>query len=312
MLERLGSECTDLQSLRELTVNGLDAIGALGDRAGGRVVWDMDWLRFDASGGRLRKLSVIDTGTGMTHEQLGRYINQLASSGREQSAAANFGVGAKIAAGSRNPHGLEYRSWHRGQGALVCFKRHPDGRWGLEPQRWPDGRSDFWRPLGEQEKPWLLRGQDHGTQVVLLGQHERHDTTHPPDGVADGRRQRITRYLNGRFVQLPEHVEVLVRVHHGRGQPRQHSASTARSTTSSMARSRPEPCTSATRSPTGGCSMTTIARDGAKPRDLGLRRPRRSRLREGPLRHPAADPRWPRAPSGPPRTAGDSMTANRR
>ena len=29
LLERLGSECTDLQSLRELTVNGLDAIVAL-------------------------------------------------------------------------------------------------------------------------------------------------------------------------------------------------------------------------------------------------------------------------------------------
>ena len=221
LLERLGSECTDLQGLRELTVNGLDAIAALGDRAGGRVVWDMDWLRFDASGGRVRKLSVTDTGTGMTPEQLRRYINQLASSGREQSAAGNFGVGAKIAAGSRNPHGLEYRSWHQGQGALVCFKRHPDGRWGLEPQRWPDGRTDFWRPLGEQDKPWLLRGQDHGTQVVLLGRHERHDTTQAADSVTDGRRHWITRYLNGRFLRLPEQVEVLVREQHGRGQPGQ-------------------------------------------------------------------------------------------
>ena len=138
--------------LREPTVNGLDAIAALGDRAGGRVVWDMDWLRFDASSGRVRKLSVTDTGTGMTPEQPRQYINQLASSRREQTAAANFGVGAKIAAGSRLPHGLEYRSWHRGQGTLVRFKRHPDSRWGLEPQRWPDGRSEFWRPLGEQEK----------------------------------------------------------------------------------------------------------------------------------------------------------------
>ena len=178
------------------------------------MVWDLDWQRFDASGGRVRKLSVTDTGTGMTPEQLRQYINQLASSGREQSAAANFGVGAKIAAGSRNPHGLEYRSWHRGQGALVCFKRHPDGRWGLEPQRWPDGRTDFWRPLGEQDKPWLLRGQDNGTQVVLLGRHERHDTTQPPDSVTDGRRQWITRYLNGRFLRLPEQVEVLVRDQH--------------------------------------------------------------------------------------------------
>jgi len=221
LLERLGTECTDLQGLRELTVNGLDAIAALSARAGGRVVWDIDWLRFDASAGRVRKLSVTDTGTGMTPEQLRQYINQLASSGREQSAAANFGVGAKIAAGSRNPHGLEYRSWHRGQGALVCFKRHPDGRWGLEPQRWSDGHSDFWRPLDEQEKPWLLRGQDHGTQVVLLGRHERHDTIQPPDSVTDGRRQWITRYLNGRFLRLPEQVEVLVREQHGHEQPRQ-------------------------------------------------------------------------------------------
>jgi len=162
LLERLGSECTDLQGLRELTVNGLDAISAQDPVAGGRVVWDLDWLRFDASGGRVRELSVTDTGTGMTPEQLRQYINQLASSAREQSAGANFGVGAKIAAGSRNPHGLEYRSWHRGQGTLVCFKRHSDGRWGVEPQRWKDGHTDYWRPLGEANKPSALRGPGRG------------------------------------------------------------------------------------------------------------------------------------------------------
>ena len=166
----------------------------------------MDWLRFDAPGGRVRKLSVIDTGTGMTAEQLLRYINQLASSGREQSASGNFGVGAKVAAGSHNPHGLEYRSLHQGQGSLVCFKRHPDGRWGLEPQRWENGHTDYWRPLTERDAPWLLRGQDHGTQVVLLGQHERHDTTQAPAAsVTNARRHWITRYLNARFLRL--HVE---------------------------------------------------------------------------------------------------------
>jgi len=55
LLERLGSECSDLQGVRELTVNGLDAINAYGPAASGRVVWDLDWLRFDASGGRVRK-----------------------------------------------------------------------------------------------------------------------------------------------------------------------------------------------------------------------------------------------------------------
>jgi hypothetical protein len=177
----------DLQGLRELTVNGLDAIAALGADRPSRVVWDLDWERFDASGGLVRKLSVIDTGTGMTAGQLRCYINQLAASGREQSPTGNFGVGAKVAAGSRNPHGLEYRSWHQGEGSLVCFKRHPDGRWGLEPQQWADGRSDFWRPLAEAEKPWFLRGHAHGTQVVLLGQHKRHDTTQAPQSVTDAR-----------------------------------------------------------------------------------------------------------------------------
>jgi hypothetical protein len=117
----------------------------------------------EAEVGRVRKLSVIDTGTGMTADQLRYYINQLAATGREQSRTGNFGVGAKVTAGSRNPHGLEYRSWHEGQGSLVCFKRHPDGRWGLEPQRWEYGRTDFWRPLDEAGKPWLLRGEAHGT-----------------------------------------------------------------------------------------------------------------------------------------------------
>jgi hypothetical protein len=221
LLERLGSECTDLQGLRELTVNGLDAIAALGADRPLRVVWDLDWERFDGSGGRVRKLLVIDTGTGMTAGQLRCYINQLAASGREQSPTGNFCVGAKVAAGSRNPHGLEYRSWHRGEGSLVRFKRHPDGRWGLEPQRWADGRVDYWRPRGEAEKPWLLRGQDHGTQVVLLGQHERHDTTQPPQSVTEVRRQWITRYLNVRFVRLPLPVEVLVREDLGPGEPGQ-------------------------------------------------------------------------------------------
>jgi Histidine kinase-, DNA gyrase B-, and HSP90-like ATPase len=133
LLERLGSECGDLQFLRELTVNGLDAIAAQPGPARGRVVWDLDWQRLEASAGVVRKLTVTDTGTGMRPEELGRYINQLASSGREQSHTANFGVGAKVAAGSRNPHGLEYRSWHQGRARWCASSDTPtgvgDSRW---------------------------------------------------------------------------------------------------------------------------------------------------------------------------------------
>jgi hypothetical protein len=70
---------------------------------------------------------------------------------------------------------------------------------------------DFWRPLTERDKPWVLREREHGTQVVLLGESEAHDTTQAPASVNDARRYWITRYLNSRFLAVPDHVELLVR-----------------------------------------------------------------------------------------------------
>ena len=67
----------------------------------------------------------------MTPEAMRYFINQLAATSHEQGRTKNFGVAAKVAAGSRNPEGLEYRCWQDGHGALVRFGRHRDGRWGL-------------------------------------------------------------------------------------------------------------------------------------------------------------------------------------
>jgi hypothetical protein len=54
---------------------------------------------------------------------------------------------------------------------------------------------------------------------VLLGEHERHDTTQAPDSVTDARRHWITRYLNARFPHIPFQVEVLVREQSARREP---------------------------------------------------------------------------------------------
>src|SRR6266481_4269461 len=95
MLDRLGRDCSPMQFIRELTQNSIDAIlqtpGAKGD-----IVWDVDWNYYALTG--VYKLCIIDTGIGMTGDELVRYINQLSSSVHEQSHEGNFGVGAKIAA----------------------------------------------------------------------------------------------------------------------------------------------------------------------------------------------------------------------
>jgi hypothetical protein len=210
----------------------------------------------------------------------------------------NFGVGAKVAAGSRNPHGLEYRSWHQGQGSLVCFKRHPDGRWGLEPQRWPDGHTDYWRPLGAQDKPSLLRGQDHGTQsrAARPARARRH---HPG---ADERHRRPPA-LDHPLPQRP--LPAACRTGGGAGpratQPRRARAAAARPGRAAA------PRMTRRRRGYGGAerrdgllvgSRRRPPRQTARSHAVGLERSRRHRLRGRAVRHPAADPGWLRTPAG--------------
>src|SRR5437867_870935 len=99
LLERLGQDCHPLQFLRELTRNAIEGIGRTGQT--GEVIWDVDWNLFDLEG--VYKLCVIDTGIGMTADEMKEYINALSSSFVEQSLTGNYGVGAKISAAPRNP-----------------------------------------------------------------------------------------------------------------------------------------------------------------------------------------------------------------
>jgi Histidine kinase-, DNA gyrase B-, and HSP90-like ATPase len=51
------------------------------------------------------KVCIVDTGDGMSGNEMIRFINRLSSSGSEQSFTGNYGVGAKIAAATKNPAG---------------------------------------------------------------------------------------------------------------------------------------------------------------------------------------------------------------
>jgi hypothetical protein len=202
MLERLGKDCDDLQFMRELSENAIEA-GAT------KVVWDVDWSLWELSEGELYKLCVIDNGRGMTGEEMRHYINNLSSSIHEQAMDKNFGVGAKVAAATRNPAGLIYQSWKDGQGAMIQLWRDPDsGEYGLRQFERPDGSWGYWQPLSDAGKPDLIG--EHGTKVVLLGTGDEHNTIEPPEGVPTPSRW-VNRYLNARYFRFPEAVEVKAR-----------------------------------------------------------------------------------------------------
>jgi hypothetical protein len=206
MLDRLGQDCAPLQYLRELTQNGLEAILATED-GDGEIIWDVDWPLFDL--GAVYKLCVIDTGTGMTGPEMEKYINQLSSSVREQSFVGNFGVGAKIAAATRNHAGLIYQSWKDGEGAMVHLWREPtSGQYGLRQFELPDGTFRHWVPLEDSVKPAEIGS--HGTKVILLGNDDEQNTMSAPEG-AMGPSRWVARYLNTRYFRFPKGISVKAR-----------------------------------------------------------------------------------------------------
>jgi hypothetical protein len=202
MLERLGRDCDDLQFMRELTQNSIEA-GAT------QIVWDIDWEIWELRDRRVYKLCCTDNGQGMTGEEMRLYINHLSSSKHEQSIEGNFGVGAKVAAATRNPEGLIYQSWKDGGGAMVQLWRDPvTNKYGMRRFQLPDGSWGYWVPLGDQGKPPEI--DKHGTKVILLGKSEDHSTAEPPIQVPTESRW-MARYLNARYFAFPDGLEVKAR-----------------------------------------------------------------------------------------------------
>ena len=108
LVNKLGEDCAPLQYIRELTQNSIDAILRLEDPKGQLITWDVFWPYYLLDEKCTFKLACVDSGAGMTGEEMVKYINNLSSSIHRQSSEGNFGVGAKIAAAPNNPHGLVY------------------------------------------------------------------------------------------------------------------------------------------------------------------------------------------------------------
>jgi Histidine kinase-, DNA gyrase B-, and HSP90-like ATPase len=209
LVDRLGQDCAPLQFLRELTQNSIEAILRTPEKVG-EIVWDVDWDVHSLTDNY--KLCIVDTGCGMTGPDMVRYINQLSSSVHEQSHGGNFGVGAKIAAATRNHAGLIYLSWVEGVGSTIHLWRDPsDGTYGLRQMELPGGRFGHWGHVEDTIRPKKDPAiESHGTKVVLLGNSDEQNTMSAPPGTP-APSVWIARYLNTRYFRFPEGVTVRAR-----------------------------------------------------------------------------------------------------
>lgn len=205
LLDRLGEDCHPLQFLRELTKNSIEAIIRSGGE--GEIRWDTDWTQLELEG--TRKICIIDNGDGMTGEEMVRLINQLSSSIAEQSLSGNYGVGAKIAAATRNPQGVVYLSWKNGEGSMIRLIRDVEtGQYGLEQFRRADDTYGHYLSIEDDVKPEGIG--ENGTMVVLHGKSVEDDTMRPPEGAASPSRW-VSKYLNMRFFRIPEGIRIRAR-----------------------------------------------------------------------------------------------------
>jgi histidine kinase/DNA gyrase B/HSP90-like ATPase len=208
LLDRLGADCHPLQFLRELTQNSIEAILRTPEKVG-EIVWDVDWLSYELGDHRVFKLCITDTGCGMTGEEMDTYINQLSSSGSVKSPDGNYGVGAKIAAATRNHAGLIYLSWKEGRGSMIHLWRDPANlQYGLRQIPRPDGTFGHWAEVEDSVKPEIIRR--HGTKIVLFGDSDEHDTMKAPPEAASPSLW-IAKYLNTRYFKIPDTVTIKAR-----------------------------------------------------------------------------------------------------
>jgi hypothetical protein len=202
LVDRMGKDCAPLQYVRELTQNAIEAILRAG-RTEGLIVWEAD-----SRHSSVPKLSVTDNGDGMTGEEMIRYINTLSSSGARQAFDGNYGVGAKIAAATKNPAGLLYLSWKEGrEGEGIQLVRDATGQYGLISF---EDESDFAyvAAIPKDVKPEAIEKAGSGTRIVLMGESGDHDTCAPPDDAGTMAAQWVRKYLNTRYFRLPKTIKI--------------------------------------------------------------------------------------------------------
>ncbi len=162
LIENLGKDAGELQYLRELVQNGIEAIIRKNPGSPEGQI-EIDFEEIDG----IKKLRITDNGIGMSPDDVQTNINQLSASTGPQGFDKNFGIGAKITAAVRNPYGVMYKAWKDGEGSVTILG-HEDGKYGRIGWRTAeDDTVNYWLPIPASDKPEMIR--DSGVSVVLLG-----------------------------------------------------------------------------------------------------------------------------------------------
>lgn len=158
--------------------------------------------------GESRKLTIWNTGPGLSSAELDHICDLAASLGKDMALEGNFGMGAKVASLPSNTLGMRYRSCREGVVSQVILGK----REGVYGKVWIPVDDSFEEVVDVTEQvreESEYRLDEDWTEVVLFGNHSDQDTVADPyDSDPKQDRQWITTYLYHRFYNLPVGVEI--------------------------------------------------------------------------------------------------------
>lgn len=200
-IDLLHKGCSENQYLRELVMNGIDAKRTDSNL---EILIDIDWDYYQLNG--VYKMCISDNGKGLSALEIREFLNKMSSSSSTQDFMGNFGIGAKISTYPISKKGVIYKSWKDDKGILgVIISENND--YGLEHLEKEDGSvteildlpDNAWKPLNIEKV---------GTSVTICGNSENENTFLPQNQKTT---LWILRYLNRKFLNLPEGVSIKVR-----------------------------------------------------------------------------------------------------
>lgn len=216
-VERAYRESGKRQYIRELVVNSIESgatqIEIRPDRPQDELVTQTGNKRTKQSPNpkkTITRLVVADNGSGMSADELTRYMNTFGKSGKALGGAhENFGVGAKTSIMPWNHFGMVVCSWTKEtpNGVMIQMEKHNEA-YGLKVFEDDDGElASAIEPLEEYEalRPTWLKT---GTMTILLG-NTGTESTFFADEDAVGTHGHRT-YLDDRFWVFPDGVKAYV------------------------------------------------------------------------------------------------------
>ena len=207
LINSLIDRCPNTMMLRELVTNAIEASKKAKKKL--ILIRVTKWNGSD-------KLSIWNTGPGMSFSELRNACDISSSINKIQSLDENFGIGAKVASLKANKLGMRYRSNKEGVVAEIVMGQDLDPV-SRKPiyQRfdYPDGTTTNFPDVAdvtETAKEEKIDLEEDWTEVVLYGNSEKQNTVKNPfDNSPKVPHRWIANALYQRFFRLPDGVKVI-------------------------------------------------------------------------------------------------------